>query len=91
MFVVSTTFGEVTASISSPWSTSTARAFRPLLRRIGRLPGDKALETAHQKRRSVGTREKILHASLLSRHLFRVEPKNGADEICNQLVNSAAA
>ena len=33
---------------SSPWSTSTARTWRSLLRRIGRLPADKALETARK-------------------------------------------
>jgi hypothetical protein len=36
--------GEVTASIFSPWSTSTAIA--SLLRHIGRLPADNALKLA---------------------------------------------
>ena len=41
--------GEVgRAATSSRWSTSTARTWRSLLRRIGRLPGDKAIEIARQ-------------------------------------------
>ena len=43
-----TTSAKPAASTSSRWSTSTARISRRLLRRIGRLPSDKALELARQ-------------------------------------------